>query len=82
LIDISHLKKKCLGGKDTWLLIEDQATSMKWRYFMRRKGELIDQMMTFMRKLKAEDTNKVKYIRLDNAVENFGLKTRIEDEYL
>jgi hypothetical protein len=49
---------------------------------MRRKGELIDQMMTFMRKLKAEDTNKVKYIRLDNAVENFGLKTRIEDEYL
>jgi hypothetical protein len=47
---------------------------------MRRKGELIDQMIKFMRKLKAEDSSKVKYIRLDNAGENLGLKSRIEAE--
>jgi hypothetical protein len=51
---------------------------MKRSSFIRRKGESIDQMMTFIRKLKAEDNNKVKYIRLDNAGENLGLKMRIE----
>jgi hypothetical protein len=28
-IEISYIKKKSLGGKDTWLLIKDQASSMK-----------------------------------------------------
>jgi hypothetical protein len=82
LIDISYIRKKSLGGKDTWLLIEDQATSMKWNFFMRRKGELINQMMTFIKKLKAEDSNKVKYIQLDNEGEYLGLKSKIEAEGL
>jgi hypothetical protein len=55
---------------------------MKWSYFMRRKGGLIDQMMKFMRILKAEDSNKGKYIRLDNAGENLVLKLRFEAEEL
>ena len=42
LIDLSYIKRQSLGGKDTWLLIEDQFTSMKWIFFMRRKGGLID----------------------------------------
>jgi hypothetical protein len=55
---------------------------MKWSNFIRRKGEFINTMMTLIRKLKAEDKNKVKYIRLDNAGGNLGLKTRIEAEGL
>jgi hypothetical protein len=39
-------------------------------------------MMTFIKKLKAEDSNKVKYIQLDNADENLGLKSKIEAEGL
>jgi hypothetical protein len=54
LIDISYIKRKSLGGKDTWLLIEDQATSFKWSYFMRRKGELIDEMIKFIKTMKSK----------------------------
>jgi hypothetical protein len=43
-IDFSYIKRKSLGGKATLLLIEDQATSLKWSFFMRRKGELIDEI--------------------------------------
>jgi hypothetical protein len=37
-------------------------------------------LMTIIRKLKAEDSSKVKYFRLDNAGENLGLKSKIEAE--
>jgi hypothetical protein len=82
LIDISYIKRKSLGGKDTWLLIEDQATSYKWSYFMKRKGELIDEMIKFIKTMKAKNPENVKFIRLDNAGENLGLKSRIELEGL
>jgi hypothetical protein len=80
LIDISYIKKESLGGKNTWLLVEDQATSMKWNYFMRRKGELIQNMLVFIKTLKAKNPESVKFIRLDNAGENLGLKTQLELE--
>jgi hypothetical protein len=80
LIDISYIKTESLGGKNTWLLVEDQATSMKWSYFMRRKGELIKKMMVFVKTLKAKNPEDVKYIRLDNAGENLGLRTDLELE--
>jgi hypothetical protein len=82
LIDISYIKRKSLGGKDTWLLIEDQATSMKWSFFMRRKGELIDKMMSSIKSQRSKSPETVKFIRLDNAGENLGLKTRIGEEGL
>jgi hypothetical protein len=72
LIDISYIKKESLGSKNTWLLVEDQATSMKWSYFMRRKGDLIEKMMVFVKTLKAKNPENVKFIRLDNAGENLG----------
>lgn len=62
LIDISYIKRKSLGGKVTWLLIEDQATSMKWSFFMRRKGELIEKMMSFIKSQRSKDPESVKYI--------------------
>jgi hypothetical protein len=80
LIDISYIKKESLGGKNTWLLVEDQATSMKWSYFMRRKGELIQNMLVLIKTLKAKNPESVKFIRLDNAGENLGLKTQLELE--
>jgi hypothetical protein len=53
---------------------------MKWSYFMRRKGELIEKMMVFVKTLKAKNPENVKFIRLDNAGENLGLKTHLELE--
>jgi hypothetical protein len=63
-----------------WLLIEDQDISMKLSHFMRRKGKIIKNVMHFMKSLKAQDPNKVKYIHLDNAGKNLGLKTNLENE--
>jgi hypothetical protein len=75
LIDISYIKRKSLGGKDTWLLIEDQATSLKWCFFMRRKGELIDEMINFIKSMRSKNPESIKFIRLDNTGENLGLKS-------
>jgi hypothetical protein len=80
LKDISYIKKESLGGKNTWLFIEDQATSMKWSYFMRRKEELIEKIIVFVKTLKAKNPEDVKFIRLDNIGENLGLKTHLELE--
>jgi hypothetical protein len=82
LIDISYIKRKSLGGKDTWLLIEDQATNFKWSYFMRRKVELMDEMIKFIKTMISKNPESIKFIRLDNAGENLGLKSRIELEGL
>jgi hypothetical protein len=82
LIDISYIKRKNFGGKDTRLLIEDQATSYKWSYFMRRKGELINETIKFIKTMKSKYPENFKFIRLDNAGENLGLKSRIDLEGL
>jgi hypothetical protein len=37
--DISYLKNSSFGGSKFWLLIVDEATSMVWSYFLRRKSE-------------------------------------------
>ena len=39
-------------------------------------------MMVFIKGLKAKDPKNVKFVRLDNAGENLGLKSRIEAEGL
>jgi hypothetical protein len=53
---------------------------MKWSYFIRWKGKLIEQIMIFVKGLKAKDTKIVNYIRLDNAGENVVLKKILEKE--
>jgi hypothetical protein len=84
LVDISCIKRKSLGVKDThtWLLIEDQATSMKWSFFLRKKGELIEHIINFIKMMKGRDPESIKFIRLYNAGENLGLKSRIGTEGL
>jgi hypothetical protein len=61
-----------------WLLIEDQATSMKRSHVIRRKGKLVDKIMHFIKSLKTQDPNKARFVRLDNAGDNLGLRTHLE----
>jgi hypothetical protein len=49
---------------------------------MRRKGELIDEMLKFIKTMKSKNPESIKFIRLDNDGENLGLKSRIELEGL
>jgi hypothetical protein len=80
LINISYIMKESLCCKNIWLLIKDQASSMKWSYFMCQKGKLIEKIMVFVKVFKAKDTNTVKDICLDNNRENLGLKHFLEKE--
>jgi hypothetical protein len=44
-------------------------------FFHEEKGELIQKMLVFIKTLKAKNPKSVRFIRLDNAGENLGLKT-------
>ena len=80
MIDISSVKTK--NNKKVgrfWLLVVDEATSMKWSFFLRSKKQQVDLLLGFIKNLK-ENNKKVKFIRCDNAGENVRLKKKIDDE--
>jgi hypothetical protein len=59
LTDVSYIKRESLGKMNMWILIEDQVSKMKWRYFGRRKNELINIVYDFIIKLKKENKTLV-----------------------
>jgi hypothetical protein len=82
MIDISSVKnsdKKQVGRY--WLLIVDEATDMKWSFFLKKKSNQVPVLMGFIKKLFNSGYN-VKYIRCDNAGENISLKESIDKEGL
>jgi Reverse transcriptase (RNA-dependent DNA polymerase) len=58
LLDISFIKKIRLGKQNIWTLIEDQFSKMKWSIFTRRRGDMLNKVVEFIRKLKANDPKK------------------------
>lgn len=82
MIDISTIKSsnsKRLGR--FWLLVVDEATNMKWSYFLKSKDGQVSVMMGLLKTLQSNG-KQVKYIRCDNAGENIALKNRIDDDGL
>ena len=69
MLDSSSSKQKSFGGRDTWLLVMDQATRRNWSYFLKAKSDIPDKAMELLKKLIAMGY-KVKYLRMDNAGEN------------
>ena len=82
MIDISSIKTnndKKIGR--FWLLVVDEATDMKWSFFLTNKSQQVVVLVGFIKNLKEND-KPVKYIRCDNAGENYALKKKIEEEGL
>jgi len=73
-IDISSIKEKSLGGSKFWLLVVDEATHMKWSFFLKNKSQTSEKLMPFLKELKAKYFKTVKFIRCDNAGENKTLE--------
>ena len=73
-LDISSIKAVSAGGAKFWILIVDEATDMKWSYFVKLKSELKRKVIDFIKELKSKDNKFVKYIRCDNAGENNALQ--------
>jgi hypothetical protein len=82
LLDISVIKKISLGKKNIWTLIEYQFSKMNWSIFTQRRGDMSNKVVEFIKKLKAKDPKMVTFLRMDNANENYALKSKIENEGL
>ena len=82
MIDTSSIKTK--NNKKVgrfWLLVVDEATDMKWTFFLKNKDDQVKILVNFVKNLK-EIGKKVRYIRCDNAGENLSLQKAIDDEGL
>jgi len=79
-IDISSVKTKDnLKSGRFWLLVVDEATDMKWSFFLTSKKQQVPTLQGFIKTLK-ELGHPVKYIRCDNAGENESLKNQLTAE--
>ena len=62
-IDISSPKTRTFAGNRHWLLIVDDASDMCWSYFLKRKSNLPEKMMSHLTMLKAKyDVVYVKFV--------------------
>lgn len=77
-VDISSFTTSSSGGKKHWVLIVDDCTDMKWSYFIKRKEDLPETFMTFLKERDGEG-KKVKIVRLDNAGENKALRDMVAE---
>jgi hypothetical protein len=58
LLDISLIMKISLGKQNIWTLIEDHFSKMKRSIFTRRRGEMLNKVLKFIGKLKANEPKK------------------------
>ena len=49
--DISSVKDRRYGGIEYWILIEDEATRMKWSIFIKKKSEMGEKLAVFIQEL-------------------------------
>jgi hypothetical protein len=80
-VDISSIKSRSYGGNKFWCLAVDEATDQSFSCFVGRKSHAPYKLVKLIKELK--DKGKiVKYIRCDNAGENYKLKELCEEEEL
>jgi hypothetical protein len=75
---ISYLKSSSFRGSKFWLLLIDEATSVVWSYFLRRKSETQRELLEFIQTMKAQDSGRVKFVRCDNSPENKSLAAEVQ----
>jgi hypothetical protein len=52
MLNISYIKHLSISQRNIWILLEDQATKMKWNFFSRRKSEMGPIIIDFVKRLK------------------------------
>ena len=80
-IDTSSMKTS-QKYKRFWVLVEDQATCMKWSYFVKNKSDQVKQIVDLIKEINGIKNRKVAYIRCDNAGENKTLEEECKKEGL
>ncbi len=80
-LDLSKTHAKSYGGAENWCLLVDDCTDKSWSSFHKYKSDMPEQVMTFLKHLKAKGI-PVKEIRLDNAGEIYSLEELCKQEGL
>jgi hypothetical protein len=78
-MDISSIRAVSYGGNKFWLLVVDDKSDKTWSFFLKKKSDLADKMMVFLREMTKSGT-PVTFIRCDNAGENKSLQTDISKD--
>ena len=73
-LDLSSVQTASIGGSRFWCLVVDEATKMKWSFFLKEKSQLSEKMIPFLKEFKAKYSKQVRFIRCDNAGENKSLE--------
>jgi hypothetical protein len=81
-LDISSIQATGLGGSKFWCLLVDELTKMKWSFFLKKKSDQVEKVVTFLKELKLQSSKMVKMIRCDNAGENQALSSACKKENL
>ena len=81
-IDISSMIHPSPGGKKHWLLIVDEATDYTHSFFLKKKHDLVETMIIWIKNLFMKYCIRIKKIRVDNSGENRMLQAKMNQQNL
>ena len=80
--DISSIQDLSLGGSKYWLLVVDEASSMCWSFFLKRKAETSTKIHGLICELKDRFNKVVKFLRCDMQVKTRRQKNTLRRKVL
>ena len=80
--DISSMIHPSAGGKKHWLLIVDEATEYTHSFFIKKKSDLVETKIIWIKTLFMKYHIRIKKIRLDYSGENRMLHAKSNKQYL
>ena len=81
-LDISSMRKPCMGGRQHWVMLVDEPTKYKKSFFLKKKDEEVEPIIDWINALKARHKIQVKIIICDNAGENKVLERESDNNEL
>ena len=69
-LDISSMRKPCMGGRQHWVMLVDKATKYMKSFFLKMKNEQVEPIIDWIKALKARHKIQIMIIRFDNAGAN------------
>ena len=79
-VDISGIKGTSYGSSKFWLLVVDDATDYCWTFPLKKKSDLGATMMRLVKELLSKEGIMTRFVRCDNAGENYAFKRMCENE--
>jgi hypothetical protein len=77
-MDSTSCQHKAYGGGRFWIMAVDDLSGKSWSFFVPAKDEQVDPLFELLLQLKKNGT-PCKYIRLDNAGENWSLQESVKN---